>query len=76
MVESVVVGLLGGMLGAALGVAVVVGVSAAQEWTPILDLRMVGVAALAGGVIGLLAGLYPSLKAASIEPIAALRGGV
>ena len=41
MVESVVVGLLGGMLGAALGVAVVVGVSAAQEWTPILDLRMV-----------------------------------
>jgi putative ABC transport system permease protein len=76
MVESVVVGLLGGMLGAALGVAVVVGVSAAQEWTPILDLRMVGVAALAGGLIGLLAGLYPSLKAASIEPIAALRGGV
>ena len=49
MVESVVVGLLGGMLGAALGVAVVVSVSAAQEWTPILDLRMVGVAALAGG---------------------------
>jgi putative ABC transport system permease protein len=76
MVESVVVGLLGGMLGAALGVAVVVGVSAAQEWTPILDLRMVGVSALAGGFIGLLAGLYPSLKAASIEPIAALRGGV
>lgn len=76
MVESVVVGLLGGMLGAALGVAVVVGVSAAQDWTPILDMRMVALAAAAGGVIGLLAGLYPSLKAASIEPIAALRGGV
>jgi putative ABC transport system permease protein len=76
MVESVVVGLLGGMLGAALGVAVVVGVSAAQDWTPLLDLPIVGAAALAGGLIGLLAGLYPSLKAASIEPIAALRGGV
>lgn len=76
MVESVVIGMLGGLVGAALGVAVVATVSAASEWTPILDLRMVAVAALSGGVIGLLAGLYPSLKAASIEPISALRGGV
>ncbi|GIG39139.1 ABC transporter permease [Cellulomonas phragmiteti] len=76
MVESVVVGMLGGLVGAALGVAVVTIVSAASEWTPILDLRMVGAAALSGGLIGLLAGLYPSLKAASIEPISALRGGV
>jgi len=76
MVESVVVGMLGGLVGAALGVAVVTIVSAVQEWTPILDLRMVAVAALSGGLIGLLAGLYPSLKAASIEPISALRGGV
>ncbi|UZN02078.1 ABC transporter permease [Cellulomonas sp. S1-8] len=76
MVESVVVGMLGGLVGAALGVAVVTTVSAASDWTPILDLRMVGVAAMSGGLIGLLAGLYPSLKAASIEPISALRGGV
>ena len=76
MVESVVVGMLGGLVGAALGVAVVAIVSAVSQWTPILDLRMVAVAALSGGLIGLLAGLYPSLKAASIEPITALRGGV
>ncbi|SFJ83070.1 ABC transporter permease [Cellulomonas sp. KH9] len=76
MVESVVVGMLGGLVGAALGVAVVTAVSAASRWTPILDLRMVAVAALSGGLIGLLAGLYPSMKAASIEPISALRGGV
>lgn len=76
IVESVTVGLLGGLIGAALGSFVVVGVSAAQQWTPILDLRLVFGSSALGGVIGLIAGAYPALKAASLEPVAALRGGL
>jgi macrolide transport system ATP-binding/permease protein len=66
-------GVLGGVIGASIGVLVVVIVSAYQVWTPVLDPEAPILAPLAGGMIGLLSGTYPALRAARLEPVEALR---
>lgn len=52
---------------------VVVAVAAVREWTPVLDVRLALGAPVAGALVGLLAGLYPSLRASRMEPVDALR---
>lgn len=52
---------------------IVVTVSAIRDWTPVLDVRLALGAPVAGALVGLLAGLYPSLRASRMEPVDALR---
>ena len=75
LAESAAMGLVGGIMGASLGVLVIVGVSAQRQWTPVLDLYVPLLAVPGGALIGLVAGLYPSWRASSLEPVDALRGG-
>jgi putative ABC transport system permease protein len=76
LLESTTLGLLGGILGAALGTLVVVGVAASRTWTPVLEPWVPLGAPLLGGTIGLLSGIYPSARAAAMEPVEALRAAM
>ncbi|MCA2218842.1 ABC transporter permease [Jidongwangia harbinensis] len=73
LTESTALGLLGGLVGGSVAVAAVVGTAVLRDWTAVLAPWTVAAAPAIGAGVGLVAGVYPALRAAWIEPAAALR---
>lgn len=73
LIESTILGGLGGLLGSALGVLAILVGSVTQQWTPVLDPRLLLLSPVLGVGTGLIAGLYPSWRASRIPPATALQ---
>jgi putative ABC transport system permease protein len=73
LTETTVLGLLGGLVGTSLGVAAVLLTAVVKHWSAVMDPLTVLPSPLLGAVVGIVSGLYPSVRAARIEPLEALR---
>jgi putative ABC transport system permease protein len=73
LMEAVVLSLTGGLLGIALGMAGSKIISTVVQWPTIVSLRAILFASLFSIAIGIFFGLYPARRAASLDPIEALR---
>jgi putative ABC transport system permease protein len=73
LTESLLLGAMGGVVGAALGAAVTVIYAATQGQPAVVPALALGGGLGAAVAIGVVAGLYPSLRAARLSPTEALR---
>jgi putative ABC transport system permease protein len=79
MTESVIMTMFGGMLGILAGLGLAQGIAWFVERlevgsiTPILSVQSIIIAVLFSSAVGLFFGIYPARKAASMDPIDALR---
>lgn len=75
LLESLFVGILGGILGAALGIGVVYLVSSFAHWVVVIAYGKIPIWMALALLVSVGAGLYPSIKAARLEPLETLRLG-
>ncbi len=73
LIEALVLGGAGGLLGLLLGIGGSSVVSAATEWTAVVTPPSIVLAAASALTVGVVFGVYPAFRAASWDPIDALR---
>jgi putative ABC transport system permease protein len=73
VVESLLLGFFGGALGVLLGTLATYIVALQRHWQVLIPPEAIGAGLAAAVGIGMLAGLYPALRAARLAPTEALR---
>ena len=73
LIEAVVLCLLGGLIGAAVGSGGAMAMSAFAQWNTQISPSSIVMAFVFSAVVGVLFGVWPARRAASLDPIVALR---
>ncbi|HXI11680.1 MAG TPA: ABC transporter permease [Thermoanaerobaculia bacterium] len=73
LVESIVMGVIGGMIGLAVGLVGARVLAHFTGWSTVISPMMMVIAVGFSGAVGVFFGFYPARKAASLNPIEALR---
>jgi putative ABC transport system permease protein len=73
LIEALTLCLLGGLLGVLLGVGTAMLLARVMQWNTLISPMAVGVAFAFSAAVGLFFGIYPARRAASLDPIVALR---
>jgi len=73
LIEAVVLCLLGGLIGALVGSGGATAMSAFFQWNTIISPSAIVMAFIFSAVVGVLFGVWPARRAASLDPIVALR---
>ncbi|MDG1137246.1 MAG: ABC transporter permease [Phycisphaerales bacterium] len=73
LIESILLTLFGGVGGTLLGLAGSVAIAFFGGWPISITVWSIGVALSMAGLVGILAGYYPAIRAAKLDPVDALR---